>query len=150
MDRGGGKRTGLQARAQLIEQASEQKGDRLEFFFGSVEFEFFFETHARFDQRQRAAGNAAGQLMQTNAFLAQTLGKIEGRERGQIPAGSNAPTIERFQQFNRRQQNFHRKNGEARGFFAGIYYGDSRKAAGGDDGNVDGCGYRDIGGHAEK
>src|ERR1700722_786590 len=99
MDCSDGERTGLQARAQLIEQASEQKGDGFEFFFGSVEFEFFFEMNARFGQRKGAAGNATGQLMQPNAFLAHTHGKNERGKRSQIAAGADAPTIERFEQF---------------------------------------------------
>ncbi len=120
MNCGGGERSGLQAGAQLIEQASQQKRNGVEFFFRSIEIEFFFEMHAGFGKDEGTAGGPASELMQTNAFLSQTFGEIERRKRGQVAAGADAPTVERFQQFSGRQQDRHGKKREARGFFAGI------------------------------
>ena len=140
----GSERASGKARAELVEEATEQKRERLELFDGVIKLHFFFKGVSGFGNGNGAGTRALCQCVKTDAFLAEPLGKIEKRKSGELATGSNAPALERFGGLRRWGEHADRQFAEMSGFFARGDHMNAGESAGCDNGGSDVLGDGDV------
>jgi hypothetical protein len=140
----GGERLRVEARAEVVQEAADQKHQGLEQFEGVVEVGGFFVNG--FERRgfERAVDGAAGQFLHPDSARAEAFGDAVGGEFREVAEGADAPEVQRFEEIGIGRQGVDGQDAEDALFLAGADDGDAGEIAGGEDGGFNGRGDGDA------